>query len=229
MIIISGSNGSKYDAEINHKNYADYHGIDYHYYTDIDYEQGIMKRPSYIKTYAIRHALELYDKVMWIDDDAFFIDFNWDCRTVFEQYSKPWIVSQSHPVKARQAILNSGIMFYRKNLEIINMLSEIPNITDKEKLNSWQEEWGTTKGNDQPRYILMSQTKYKDYVDIVPYNLNKWNKKREHCMRSHHYIVHFAGARKQDRIPDFEKTIGVNFQHKTITWNQKRKRYTSQT
>ena len=134
MIIISGSNGNKYNADVNHKNYAKQHNIEYHYFTDIDYKQGVMQHPGYLKTYAIRQALESHDRVMWIDDDAFFIDFNWDCRTVFDQYTKPWIVSQSHPVKARQAILNSGIMFYRKNLEIINMLSEIPNITDKEKL-----------------------------------------------------------------------------------------------
>lgn len=228
MIIISGSNGSKYNAEINHKNYADYHGIDYHYYTDIDYEQGIMKRPSYIKTYAIRNALELHDKVMWIDDDAFFIDFNWDCRTVFEQYSKPWIVSQSHATKSSQPILNSGVMFYRRDTNIINMLQEIPNMTDAKKIEMWQPEWGTTKGNDQPRYIVMSQTKYKDYVDIVPYQLNKWNKKREHCMRSPQQIVHFAGTNKESRIPDFERIIGVKFSDKVITYSQKSRRYRSQ-
>jgi len=227
MIIISGSNGNKYNADVNHKNYAKQHNIEYHYFTDIDYKQGVMQHPGYLKTYAIRQALESHDRVMWIDDDAFFIDFNWDCRTVFDQYTKPWIVSQSHPVKVRQAILNSGIMFYRKNLEIINMLSEIPNITDKEKLNSWQEEWGTTKGNDQPRYILMSQTKYKDCVDIVPYNQNGWNKRRELCMRSHQQIVHFAGTNKESRMRDFERRVKIDLNHSEITYNIKKNKYTS--
>lgn len=216
MIIISGSNTDRFKTYVNHKNYADYRGYDYKYFTDIDYEQGLMTSPAYTKVYAVLKALESHNEVMWIDDDAFFINFEWDCKSVFTLTNKPFIASQSHSIKRNTPALNSGVMFFRRNKHIKRMLKLIPNISDEEKTSVWQKSWGSSGGNDQPRFIYLSQTKFKDVCHIIPYAENRWNTRPRHALKSTQHIVHFAGDKKQEKIDHFQETANISLYSKCI-------------
>ena len=213
MIIISGGNEYRFNSKINHQNYANHHSIEYKNYTGIQYDQGLIKRPHYIKIYSILDALKNHNEVMWIDDDAFFVNFDWDCRSIFKLSDKPFILNKGWAVKAFSPMFNSGVMFIRKNDDVIKMLEEIPNISTDELRDAWKPtEWGRGKGNDQPRLIYLSQTKYGHLFEIMDNYKHRFNQKSTHAMHSGANIVHFAGAtnRKQPAMDHFQKVVQVD-------------------
>jgi len=210
MIIISGGNEYRFNSKINHQNYANHHSIEYKNYTGIQFDQGLIEVPHYIKIYSILDALKTHNEVMWIDDDAFFVNFNWDCRSIFELSDKPFILNKGWAVKAFSPMFNSGVMFIRKNDAVIKMLEEIPHITRDELRDAWKPtEWGRGKGNDQPRLIYLTQTKYKELLEVMDNYKHKFNNKPSHAMHSGANIVHFAGSqsRKHPAIDHFQKVI----------------------
>ena len=212
MIIISGGNKIRFNSKINHQNYANHHSIEYKNYTGIQYDRGLIKRPHYIKIYSLLDALKTHNEVMWIDDDAFFVDFDWDFRKIFEVSDKPFILNKGWSVKAYTPMFNSGVMFVRKNKEVIKMLEEIPNIHVDVLTKEWKQEWGRGKGNDQPRLIYLSQTKYGHLFDMLDNNKYRFNQRPSHAMHSKAHIVHFAGAtdKKQPAIDGFEARMNID-------------------
>ena len=73
-IIISGADSYRYQAHINHQKYSNNRNIPYQFYKSKN-----LANPFFTKCYAILDSFEKgYEYVLWIDDDAFFINPNWN-------------------------------------------------------------------------------------------------------------------------------------------------------
>lgn len=206
MKVISGGNSNRFDAHINHKKYCDHWNIDYEFYLDP------IKKPSYyIKLDAILDSFNTHDKVLYVDDDAFFIDKNWDCKSVFdENESYDLIVTQGPKVKHSRGLFNSGVMFLRKSDSIVNLLKQVPFLNRKVYIKEWNvSEWGLP-GNDydNARLIYLTQIHMKEKVKIIDYP--GFNCKENDSHRLSSPIVHFMGTRKEGKIKRFTEVTGIS-------------------
>jgi hypothetical protein len=210
IVIISGADSYRYNAHLNHQKYADAREIDYKFHLS-----NGLSNPFFTKCYAILDSFDKgYEYVIWIDDDAFFIDLDWDCRNIFEKYERDVIVTQGRTNKKPMATLfNNGVMFIRNTENMKNLFSSIPSIQWKELVTNWKAEWGPCEGNDQPRMIYLIQTKYSDAVEIVPYpgfNAHEITfKQRKNFLETKPPIAHITGTYKEGKIQRFINTTGI--------------------
>jgi hypothetical protein len=209
-IIISGADSYRYNAHVNHQRYADYRGIDYKFHLSSG-----LKNPFFTKCYAVLDSFDKgYDRVLWMDDDAFFIDPNWDCLSIFEQYKEDVIVTQGRTnKKSGTTLFNNGIMFIRKTNKMIDLFTLIPNLPWAEVQQNWKISWGPCEGNDQPRMIYLTQTRYPESVKILDYpgfNAHEITfKQRIDFLKTKPPIVHITGQNKQGKIERFQKVTGI--------------------
>lgn len=73
--IASGGDVIRFRSYVNHSIYARHHGLDYRLECGVDPE---IHNKYHYKISIIRRLLPKYDWLMWIDDDAFFTDFERD-------------------------------------------------------------------------------------------------------------------------------------------------------
>lgn len=203
MKIISGCNKIRYyDTILNHKNYCQIFDYNYEFYFEENHPN-----PYFIKIEKILENLILHNKVMWIDDDAFFCDKTWMAESVFDSYAKNFIVAESPPIREHVPLFNSGVMFFKKSPEIISFLKEALEISPDVVKNNYKTEWGNPVGGDQDALIYLSQTKYHNIIDIVkPYYLI--NARPFNYTKDLYPIVHFAGLKdRENSIKNFKYLI----------------------
>lgn len=209
-IIISGADSYRYNAHINHQRYSDMRGIEYNFHLSQN-----LSNPFFTKCYAILASFDKgYNYVLWIDDDAFFIDPDWDCLSIFKKYTEDVIVTQGRTnKKSGITFFNNGIMFIKNTEYMRNLFSTIPNIDWKEIKSNWNENWGPCEGNDQPRMIYYTQTNFPHLVKVLPYpgfNAHEITfKQRKKFLKTKPPIVHITGQNKQGKIERFQKVTGI--------------------
>jgi len=209
-IIISGADSHRYGAHINHKRYADIRGIDYKFHLSSG-----LSNPFFTKCYAILDSFDKgYDYVLWIDDDAFFIDPTWDCLSVFKNNPEDVIVTQGRTnKKSGITLFNNGIMFIKNTKAMQDLFSDIPNTDWDEMKSNWKNEWGPCEGNDQPRMIYLTQTKYRNTAKIFPYpgfNAHEITfKQRKNFLQTNPPIAHITGKHKEGKIQRFIEVTGI--------------------
>lgn len=210
IIILSGANSYRYDAHVNHQKYADKRSIDYKFYKSEN-----LSNPYFTKCYAILDSFDQgYEYVLWIDDDAFFIDLDWNCMKIFDDHKEDVIVTQGRTNKKTGATLfNNGVMFIRNTKSMNELFSAIPNVEWKEMATNWNTDWGPCEGNDQPRMIYLIQTRYPSCVKILEYpgfNAHEITfKQRKNFLETKPPIAHITGTRKIGKIQRFIETTGI--------------------
>ena len=209
-IIISGADSHRYDAHINHQRYADARGIDYKFHLSSGLEN-----PFFTKCYAILDSFEKgYDRVLWIDDDAFFLDNSWDFEKIFEKYSEDVIMTKGRSKKSGITFFNNGIMFIKNTVTMKEIFRTIPTIPWKTLKGNWNNDWGPCQGNDQPRMIYLTQTKYPDCVKVIDYpgfNAHEIEfHKSSRFIKSNPPIVHITGKDKQGKLERFIQDTGIS-------------------
>lgn len=209
-IIISGADSIRYNADKNHQSYANTFNIDYKFYIRND-----LANPFFTKCYSILDAFNQgYEYVIWIDDDAFFIDHSWNCLAIFQQYQEDVIVTQGRTnKKSGITFFNNGIMFIRNTKNMRDLFESIPNILWAEVQSNWKSEWGPCEGNDQPRMIYLTQTRYPKSVKVLDYpgfNAHEITfKQRKDFLKTKPPIVHITGQNKQGKIERFQEVTGI--------------------
>ena len=209
-IIISGADAYRYNAHINHQQYADFHKIDYKFHLS-----NGLSNPYFTKCYAILDSFKKgYEYVFYIDDDAFFINKHWDCLSIFKKYGEDVIVTQGRTnKKSGITLFNNGVMFIRNTKKMNQLFSEIPNVDWNNMKTHWKPEWGPCVGNDQPRMIYLTQTKYPEAVKILEYpgfNAHEITfKQRKNFMQTKPPIAHITGTNKQGKIERFTQVTGI--------------------
>lgn len=209
--IISGADSYRYNAHVNHQRYANKHGIDYKFHLS----KGL-ENPFFTKCYAILDSFKnYYEYVIYIDDDAFFINEDWNCLSVFKQYAEDVIVTQGRTnKKSGITLFNNGVMFIRNTPAMQNLFAEIPNVDWDNMKKNWNQEWGPCVGNDQPRMIYLTQTKYPETVKILDYpgfNAHEITfKQRKNFMQTKPPIAHITGTNKEGKIQRFTEVTGIS-------------------
>ena len=210
-IIISGANKLRFDSHINHKKWADKKKIDYHFYINTD-----LPNPYFTKCHAILDCFDKgYNKVLWVDDDVFFINDHWNIEQYFSSYAEDIMVTQGRTnKKSGTTLFNNGIMFIKKSSITEKIFSAIPQITSKEMKQSWKKDWGPLEGNDQPRMIYYTQKYYYNSVKILPYpgfNAHEITfKQRKNFLHTHPPFVHITGQNKEAKIKRFQEVTGIS-------------------
>jgi hypothetical protein len=209
-IIISGADSHRYGAHINHQRYADIRGIDYKFHLSSG-----LANPFFTKCYAVLDSFEKgYEYVLWIDDDAFFINPNWDCLSVFQEHAEDVVVTQGRTnKKSGITLFNNGIMFIKNTERMHDLFKSIPETPWDEIKGNWKEEWGPCWGNDQPRMIYLTQTRYPDAVKILDYpgfNAHEITfKQRKNFLETNPPIAHITGTNKEGKIERFTQVTGI--------------------
>jgi len=208
-IIISGADSHRFDAHLNHERYAKSQGIDYKFYKSEN-----LPNPYFTKCYAIIDSFEQgYDYVLWIDDDAFFLNSNWNCRKIFDQYSEDVVVARGRNKKNGTTFFNNGIMFIRNTENMKDLFSSIPETPWKHLIKNWKPEWGPLTGNDQPRMIYLTQTRYPNAVKVLDYPAFNAHEiefhKSKNFLKTNPPLVHITGNNKEGKIQRFIKDTGI--------------------
>lgn len=208
--IISGANSQRFDAHINHERYSKSQGIDYKFHISEN-----LPNPFFTKCYAILDSFDKgYEYVLWIDDDAFFINFDWDCLSVFKEYEEDVVVTQGRTnKKSGTTLFNNGIMFIRNTERTRDLFKSIPETPWREIKQSWKTDWGPCEGNDQPRMIYLTQTRYPAAVKILDYpgfNAHEITfKQRKNFLETNPPIVHITGRNKINKIQRFMRVTNI--------------------
>jgi len=208
-LILCCANSNRFDACKNHQNYADNFGVDYQFVIKTD-----LSNPFFIKPYCVSQALSQgYQNILCIDDDAFFINNNWDFREVFKSHKEDLIVTRGRAKKSGTTLFNAGVMFIRNTEDMGKLFSKVTNLSNKEYSENWQSEWGPCVGNEQPRLIYLTQTLFPDAVKILDYpGFNAAEitfHKRKPCIKENLPIVHITGKNKKAKINRFIKNTGI--------------------
>lgn len=208
-IIISGADSYRYNAHLNHQRYADAQGIVYKFHKSEN-----LPNPFFTKCYAILDSFDKgYEYVLWVDDDAFFLNDSWNCTEVFSQHSEDVIVVRGRNKKNGITFFNNGIMFIRNTEEMRDLFSTIPQLTWKHLTKHWKPEWGPLTGNDQPRMIYLTQTRYPESVKVLDYPSFNAHEiefhKSKTFIKTNPPIVHITGQNKESKIQRFIKDTGI--------------------
>jgi len=195
--IISGANQNRFNAFVNHKKYADHRNLKYEFYL-----RPNRTPPYYIKIDTILENFEYYNYLMYIDDDAFFLDRHWDCTKIFETYVNFDLIVTS----GFRGLFNSGVMFLKKSTSLINLLEQVEKIDRQHYLENWNtKEWDAPGQDlDNARLIYLTQTILKDKTKIIDYP--GFNCKELHFSKGYSSpIVHFTSRNKQGKMNRFER------------------------
>ena len=210
-IIVSGADSDRYGAYKKHEKYCEIYNTDYKFYFSEN-----LKNPFFTKCHAIIDSFKKgYDRVLWVDDDVFFINYDWDFRQIYNTYRADVIVTQGRTnKKAGATLFNNGIMFIRNTDAMNELFSTIPKVTAETIKQNWKQDWGPCEGNDQPRMIYYTQTYCPDKISILPYpgfNAHEITfKQRKDFLSTKPPFVHVTGQNKKVKIERFTRVTGIS-------------------
>lgn len=194
IAIISGRFPStQFNSSINHKLYADKYG-----YTYINCNWPTKAKNLYLnKIYYIISYLHLFDYLIWIDDDAFFLDFDKDIMTYAPQGEHFISFCKSPDFKDLKTYLSSGQFIVKSNDMAKFFFKDILNQNLNKIKLWWQGDLGYFSNGDQDImvYMLLSMSKYHDRFKL--YNYKAFNSRFENLKNIDVHtplILHFTGV-----------------------------------
>lgn len=212
--LVSGADEIRLRSYINHAIYARTHNLDFRLECGID--AGIRNKFFY-KTSIIRRILPQYEWIIWIDDDAFFTDFDRDTlNELIEQAAEDddFLVIANGPKEPNGfwSVINTGVLVLRNDPRSHALLKAMEG-SDLNAVAAWwdSERHGVFTNGDQDQMLwalettgLMRGTRIVDH--------------RELNSRGHYYtqslsdafVMHFCGHYdKQLSIAQFANRFGL--------------------
>ena len=136
--------------------------------------------PAWDKIIMIRHALTLYDTVIWIDADAIICDPTRDIRKALDPNYSMHLVP--HPFKEKdRTVVNTGVWVCRKDPIVFKLLDEVWNHTEFIDHKWWEQaalmdllgfDVRTLMPNGVPVCTFRGPTPYSH---LVQYLNEEWN------------------------------------------------------
>jgi hypothetical protein len=216
LMIVSGSSRVRTAASLNHALYAAHHDIPYFF------DAGPSKVDSiyFHKLHVIRRYLPLAEWLFWIDDDAFFTDFEVDLRRFLADAGERELVFCKSPVNPRGGWtwMSSGQFFIRNTPDMAALLDAVLG-TDLAAVKAWwdPDTYGLFTNGDQDAFVYGLQgpdPRWRErFAQLPPDAFN--NRPYHYEQRlDEHFICHFAlpGAHrpKADLIGEFAERLGTN-------------------
>jgi hypothetical protein len=216
LAIVSGGWPLRYRSGANHALYADVMGLIHH--LDNTYYKRL-QTPSFHKLAAILRVLDRHDWVMWMDDDAFFMDFEQDVRQFVE-----WVPADTIFVACRSPVtatgdwtfLNAGVFFVRNCDQGRRLLEQAFSTPRADVIAAWRPQvYGFLTSGDQANLIHVL---HRDYLTthIILHDWSAFNARPHHWPRgapaNTYPVVHFAGAEGDRRaaIAAFGDRFGLD-------------------
>lgn len=212
MNILSGCTKLRFNSHINHATYAMRHGYRYRF--------DITPRPlSSVFDHKIHAILEcpIDDEWwFWIDDDAFFTQFDTPFSELDVRFaSDKLLIFPKSPVNplGGWTFLSSGNFFFRSTRETHEFFQRVL-ATDLSQVKAWwdAEKYGMFTNGDQDKIVwnLIEGEAMRDFYAVVPYET--FNTRPYHFSSpTDFFLVHFAvlGISKEEAIRQFQ----VKFQY----------------
>lgn len=195
--IASGGDEIRLRSYVNHAIYAREHGMDYRVETGID--TGITNKFGY-KVSIIRRLLPMYDWLVWMDDDAYFTDFEADnIRSLISEAERDGhsLVIAEGPLEPNGfwSKINTGVMILR-NDEVGRRIIADTYTADLSTVRAWWDDDRDglfTNGDQDQMWWVLNDQDLLQHVRIVGH--------RELNSRGHYYessltdafVMHFTG------------------------------------
>ncbi|GAA1310745.1 hypothetical protein [Brachybacterium tyrofermentans] len=214
ICVVSGGDEIRLRSYVNHAIYAREHGLDYRLECGVD--TGIMNKFFY-KTSIIRRVLGRYDWIAWIDDDAYFTNFERDTigsLVAAAEGDGLFLVVANGPEEPNGfwSRINTGVVLLRNDVRSRQLLD----LMHRASLDDVREWWddsrdGLFTGGDQDQMWWALQ-----YSELV--NEARIVDHRELNSRGHFYddslsdaaVMHFCGHRdKPLGVARFADRFGV--------------------
>ncbi len=162
---------SNFRSAENHKKYCDKHG---YFYINCSWPT-IAKNPYFNKIYYIKTYIDLFDYIFWIDDDAFFIDFNQTLTSLFPTGDKIISICKSPTNKKLKTLFSSGTFLLKCSEKAKLFIDEVLNVDTDMVKRWWKAEYGFFTNGDQDAmiYIYKSSDLFKDsflFFDYLKFN-----------------------------------------------------------
>ena len=194
IAIISGRYpASNFDSHINHKIYADTHN-----YTYINCNYPTRARnPYFNKVEYINDFIRFFDFIMWIDDDAFFLNFKKSLDEFMPKNKNFISFCKSPDYKQLKTFISSGQFILKCNEIGQSFINDIQKINIEDVKKNWSDKLGYYTNGDQDAmiHLLLHHKKYQNKFEL--FNYKKFNSRYENIaiLDLHKiFILHFTGT-----------------------------------
>lgn len=184
-----------FSSVINHKVYADTFGYTYiHCNWPTSEKNRYLNKIRYILSY-----IDVYDYVVWLDDDAFFFDFTKDIMQFAPKENNFISICESPSFKELKTFVSSGQFILKGNNQSKSFLNKILNQEILEVKKWWKTDLGFFTNGDQDIivYLLKTDHAFKDSYNL--FNYKNFNSRYENLFDSDVHkplILHFTGKPK---------------------------------
>lgn len=189
--VISGRYpASTFSSNINHKAYCQKHNYTY---INCNWPTGA-KNPYMNKMRYVQEYYHLFDYLFWIDDDAFFMDFDRPLTDFSPDQTSFLSICSSPDNKKIHTYISSGQFFLRCNDLGRSFIDNI----EKTNLNSvkqwWSDELGYFTNGDQDAMVYLMKTK-EIYSNYNRHHFSNFNSRVEDFLKNEKvFILHFTGT-----------------------------------
>lgn len=208
LCIVSGGIPHRLKSDINHRLYAARHSHEYLHDTG---PYAALKNIYFFKLHSVEKALQYHDWVFWIDDDAFFTDFEKNLDDFIQDVGPDvFLVICKSPVNPQgwSTFLNSGVFFVKNcadSFAFLNAAKTVP----LERVKSWWDETrlGPYTGTDQDAVTYaLHENRSLTKVRLLDYNAFNNRPYHYQALANEHFIVHFPGVPdKHAAIDEFSR------------------------
>lgn len=192
ILILSGRYpATTFHSPENHRAYANKFGYSYIHRS----WPGKSKNPYFNKIEYILEYIDFYDYIFWIDDDAFFLDFENDISNYIPQKGNILTICSSPKYKKIWTYINSGQFMIQASNTSKELLQDVLNV-DMDKVKKWWDEdvYGFYSNGDQDAIVYFLMTKYGDLADIR--DAYEFNSRIDEIGKNNINILHFTGTSK---------------------------------
>ncbi|WP_033956547.1 putative nucleotide-diphospho-sugar transferase [Psychroserpens jangbogonensis] len=222
--IISGRfPATEFKANINHKIYADTYGYSYiHCNWPTTLNNNYLNKIAYIL-----HHIDDYDYIVWIDDDAFFFDFEKDIMEYAPKNDSFISLCKSPSFKELKTHFSSGQFIVKCNELSKRFFQDVLKIELNFVKEWWPDKLGFFTNGDQDImvYLLLENTSYKGKLDLYDYNCfnSRWENLSEIDVHKP-FILHFTGRGQVKRNNYIETQLKFNL-HASLVSNSTLEKY----
>lgn len=149
--------------------------------------------PAWDKVIMIRHALTLYETVMWIDADAIICDPSRDIRDVLDPDRPVHLVAHRHQDKS---VPNTGVWVCRRDERTFALLEEIWNHREFINHRWWEQAALMDLIGYEPRDLSSRYRGEARYSGVVRFLDEEWNSRRVRPA-DNPVIIHCLGKNKK--------------------------------
>lgn len=193
VCIVSGRYpATDFDSAINHKVYADRYGYTYAHCNWPTKEQNrYLNKMHYIRMY-----IDAYDYIVWIDDDAFFFDFEKDIMMYAPTGEAFLSICKSPSYKTLKTFFSSGQFILKSSKESKDFIDQVIQQDLNVVKSWWTEDLGYFSNGDQDAMIYLLKTNPIFKNATILHDYKSFNSRPENLFKDdvhHPMILHFTG------------------------------------